>query len=234
MFVLEVRSAEHTGSIVTVGHYQTDLAAVEVEVKDSARFEGGWGFYSFDTTSSGPAGPAKLLTHGAACYRCHAQSAAVENTFTQFYPTLFAVARDRGTVRKDFVGIPPSAGELYDEVVAHGWDAARQTIDAAVAKWPAANAGREFTFDQIGHRLVDTHKVAEGIAVFSDATRRFPGSPGAWDNLAEALEAASRRDDARQANAKGLAALAADTTPTGARKDALERSLKQRDARLAH
>jgi hypothetical protein len=234
MFVLEVRSAEHTGSIVTVGHYQTDLAAVEVEVKDSARFPGGWGFFSFNITSNGPAGPAKLLTRDASCYGCHAQNAAVENTFTQFYPTLFAVARDKGTVRKDFVGIPPGAGELYDEIVAHGWEAARQRIDAAVAKWPAANIAREFTFDQIGHRLLEARRIAEGIAVLADATQRFPGSASAWDSLAEALEAANRRDEARQADARGLAALAADRAPASTRKVALERSMRERDARLAN
>jgi hypothetical protein len=234
MFVLEVRSAEHTGSIVTVGHYQTDLAAIEVEVKDSARFPGGWGFFSFETASNGPAGPARLLTRDASCYDCHAQNAAVENTFTQFYPTLFAVARDKGTVRKDFVGIPPSAGELYDEIAVHGWEAARQTIDAAVAKWPAANVAREFTFDQIGHRLLGARRIAEGIAVFADATQRFPGSASAWDNLAEAFEAANRRDEARQANARGLAVLATDRTPASSRKDGLERSLRERDARLAN
>src|SRR5450432_3025227 len=38
MFVLEIRAASSHGSINKGGHFQTDLIAVEAEVKDSARF----------------------------------------------------------------------------------------------------------------------------------------------------------------------------------------------------
>jgi hypothetical protein len=45
MFVLEIRTAEVTGSIVTHGRYQTDLVAIEAAVKDTARFPDGWGYF---------------------------------------------------------------------------------------------------------------------------------------------------------------------------------------------
>jgi hypothetical protein len=233
LFVLEVRSAEHTGSIVTEGHFQTDLAGIEAEVKDTARFPGGWGFFSFDTSSSGPAAPAQMLPRTERCYACHAKNAAVENTFTQFYPTLFPVARAKGTVRKDFVGIPPTGSELFEQIVAHGWDAAKAMIDDAAAKWPAANLAREVTLHKVGDRLLQAHKAADAVALLADITRRFPGSAKAWDSLADAYEGANQLDPARQANTHGLAIIAADPSLVGPRKEAIERSLKERDARLA-
>jgi len=43
LFVLEIRNAASEGSINHSGHYQTDLVAIEANVKD-ARLPGGWGF----------------------------------------------------------------------------------------------------------------------------------------------------------------------------------------------
>ena len=45
-----------------------------------------------------PAGP--QIPTSASCYSCHAQNAAVENTFTQFYPVLRDVAKQKGTFKK--------------------------------------------------------------------------------------------------------------------------------------
>jgi len=36
------------------------------------------------------------------CYACHAENAAVDNTFVQFYPTLFEVAKKAGTLKPGF------------------------------------------------------------------------------------------------------------------------------------
>lgn len=234
MFVIEIRASEHTGSIVTSGHFQTDVVEMVAEVKDTARFAGGWGFFSFETTADGPAAPAKLLPRDAPCYVCHAEHAAVENTFTQFYPTLFPVARARGTVRKDFTGIPPGSDELYDQIARHGWAAGRQLIDAAAAKWPDAYFAREATLRRAADRLGKTGKTADQIALLGEITRRAPGSASAWDGLAAALEAANQRDEARQANARGLAAIPGDGSLTGERRDEVERSLTARGARLAN
>jgi len=225
-FALEIRAGEHTGSIVTTGHFQTDLAGLEVEVKDTKQFANGWGFFAFQTDGAGPVGTATLLPQSAACYACHAKNAAVENTFTQFYPTLFSVARAKGTVRKDFIGIPPSTNEVAEEVTAHGWASARIGIDAALAKWPDANIGREFTLNGLGYRLLATRQ-EDALAIFEYVTQRFAGSANAWDSLAEAYDAAKQRDKARAAAAKGLDALVDDPI-AGQARERLEQSLRAR------
>jgi len=95
VLVLEIRSSETQGSINQDGHYQADLAAVEVEVKDTTRFPAnGWAFFALGQASSG-----KLIPRTADCYSCHAEHGAVDNTFVQFYPTLLAIARQKGTLK---------------------------------------------------------------------------------------------------------------------------------------
>ena len=95
MFVLEVRSSVNKGSINNGGHYQGDVVAVEVEVKDTARFPGnGWAFFGFNTSSTS----GKMFPRNAACYSCHPDKGAVDNTFVQFYPTLLPIAKAKGTL----------------------------------------------------------------------------------------------------------------------------------------
>jgi len=90
-FVLEVRSAQSKASINNGGHFQSEIVAIEAEVKTSGK----WVFYAFGKGAlSG-----KQLPSTAACYSCHAQHGAVDNTFVQFYPTLLSVAREKGTLR---------------------------------------------------------------------------------------------------------------------------------------
>jgi len=91
MFVLEVRSAQSKASINKGGHFQSDVVAVEAEVKNNGK----WAFYGFGR--SGATG--KQLPASATCYTCHAQHGAVDNTFVQFYPTLLSVAREKGTLK---------------------------------------------------------------------------------------------------------------------------------------
>lgn len=106
MFILEVRASEENVSINKGGRTQGKVVAIEAAVKDKARFPaGGWGYFSFD----GPQGPldrAAPLPREASCYSCHATKAAVDNTFVQFYPTLFEVARRRGTVKPGYDPAP--------------------------------------------------------------------------------------------------------------------------------
>jgi hypothetical protein len=88
MLVLEVRMAGTKASINKSGHYQTSsLMGREVHVKDESRFPGKWAFFGFDSD-----GPAKQVPIEASCYSCHAQHAAVDTTFVQFYPTLIELA----------------------------------------------------------------------------------------------------------------------------------------------
>jgi hypothetical protein len=94
MFVVEEREALNKGSINKAGHYQGELHGLVAEVKDSSRFPGGWAFFNF-----GNADTAAVLPKTEPCYACHAQHGAVDNTFVQFYPTLLAIAKQKGTVK---------------------------------------------------------------------------------------------------------------------------------------
>ena len=102
IFVLEIRQSSSEASINEDGRFQTDLAVVEAEVKDS-RFEDGWAFYNFgDAGREGQSGAPLAGNRGAACIACHTEHTAVERTFVQFYPTLLDVAREKGTLKTGF------------------------------------------------------------------------------------------------------------------------------------
>jgi Cytochrome P460 len=95
VLVLEVRGAKDKGSINKNGNYQdSHVMGREVHVKDTARFpDNGWAFFGFDSGTS-----AKMIPRTADCYSCHAEHAAVDNTFVQFYPTLLPIATVKGTL----------------------------------------------------------------------------------------------------------------------------------------
>jgi hypothetical protein len=93
MLVLEVRNAEGKGSINQKGNYQGDVMGVEVHVKDESRFPGKWAFFGFDDGKT-----AKMTPTSATCYSCHAEHAAVDTTFVQFYPTLLPIAKGKNTL----------------------------------------------------------------------------------------------------------------------------------------
>jgi hypothetical protein len=85
------REYEHTGKFPegTVMVLETlspakDVEGLQVSVKDSNRFEGGWGFYNFD----GAFGKSDALPHTAGCLSCHQEKAATDHVFTQFYSAL--------------------------------------------------------------------------------------------------------------------------------------------------
>jgi hypothetical protein len=94
MLVLEAREAGSKASINKKGHYQTgEVMGREVHVKDVPRFEGGWAFFDADNGVTG-----NLLPKDMECYSCHAQHAAVDTTFVQFYPTLLEIAKKKNTL----------------------------------------------------------------------------------------------------------------------------------------
>ena len=103
MFILEGRRAEANVSINNGGHTQGQMAFMEAAVKDTARFKntGGWGYFSFDSRG-GLVESAAAMPPTASCYACHAANTAVDNTFVQFYPELFAVAKAKGTIKATY------------------------------------------------------------------------------------------------------------------------------------
>jgi Cytochrome P460 len=93
ILVIEGRRAEGKGSINQNGNYQGATMAFEAHVKDEARFPGKWAFFAF-----GDAKTAKMIPTTADCYSCHANHAAVDTTFVQFYPTLLPIAKSKNTL----------------------------------------------------------------------------------------------------------------------------------------
>jgi hypothetical protein len=94
VLVLEVRNASKENALLKGGQYQVGVAHTEVHLKDTARFEGGWGFFGFPNQT-----PAQMIPRTATCYSCHAEHGVVDTTFVQFYPTLIPVAREKRTLR---------------------------------------------------------------------------------------------------------------------------------------
>jgi hypothetical protein len=100
VMILEGREARSKGSINQRGHFQAvGVMDLEVHVKDEARFPGKWAFFSFDAADKN----GTLIPQGAPCYTCHAEHAAVDTTFVQFYPTLLPVAQEKHTLSAAFV-----------------------------------------------------------------------------------------------------------------------------------
>jgi cytochrome P460 len=88
VMVLEMLSAQAKQEPGLQGSYQKEFTALEVSVKDSNRFDGGWGFYDF-TEGTGKLKPeAEALPQTAGCLSCHREKAATDHVFTQFYPVL--------------------------------------------------------------------------------------------------------------------------------------------------
>jgi len=101
IMIKENRMAESAGTLSKAGQFQTGVMNLEIHAKDEARFPGKWAFFvSADGKAAG-----KLMPQTANCYSCHQDHGAVDTTFVQFYPTLLAVAKDKGTF---------SAGYLKD------------------------------------------------------------------------------------------------------------------------
>lgn len=98
MLVLEVRGGQGKGSINKSGNYQgTEIMGLEVHVKDESKFPGKWAFFGFDEGKT-----AKMIPTSANCYSCHADHAAVDTTFVQFYPTLLPLAKSKGTLSASY------------------------------------------------------------------------------------------------------------------------------------
>jgi len=64
--------------------------------------KGGWGFYGFEDANDRK-GSGKLIARPASCYTCHEAHAAVDTTFTQFYPAALEVAKQKGTLSAEYL-----------------------------------------------------------------------------------------------------------------------------------
>jgi hypothetical protein len=83
MLALAIRLPTRRVPPSRAGWTEGAFAALELAVKDSARFRGGWAYFDF-----GRGAPAAPALPAARCARCHARHAARDNVFVQFYPQL--------------------------------------------------------------------------------------------------------------------------------------------------
>ena len=71
------------------GFFEGKFLAVEFSLKDSARYPGSWAYFNF---GKGAKNSRAVANPRQGCQSCHAQNAADDNVFVQFYPTLRAVS----------------------------------------------------------------------------------------------------------------------------------------------
>ena len=99
ILIKENRMAESAGTLSKSGQFQVGVMNLEIHIKDAARFPGKWAFFvSSDGKAAG-----KLMPQSANCYSCHQDHGAVDTTFVQFYPTLFGIAKEKGTLSASYL-----------------------------------------------------------------------------------------------------------------------------------
>jgi hypothetical protein len=102
ILVMEGRASDTHQLLANTGQAQGEAKYIEAAVKDSARFrDTKWGYFNFGSAKT-PRASARKLATSFDCYTCHVQNTAVENTFVQFYPALFEVAKRLGTVKSTY------------------------------------------------------------------------------------------------------------------------------------
>jgi hypothetical protein len=227
MLVLEGRPGESKGSINQAGSYQSaQRMGVEVHVKDEARFPGKWAFFGFDGGKT-----AKMIPTSASCYSCHAEHAAVDTTFVQFYPTLLPVAYDKGTINPA-IHLAPDAARIQRIALDHGWAAAESTLNDLRASDPQAEALTESSLNQTGYQLLGEAKTADAVAAFEFVARSYPASPNAYDSLADGYLAAGNSARALECSQKTLELVSKAQDMDSARRSQLEKSANERIAKI--
>jgi hypothetical protein len=234
MFVLEIRYSQSHGSINRDGRFQTDVSAVEMAVKDSGKApQDHWSYYSFRTTGGEAEKTAAALPKTRGCVACHSANGAVENTFTQFYPTALEVARAKSTLKASFQPWTPSPAALYHTVTTGGgWQDGRAALEKANSEEPTAAVLQEPMLNMLGYQLLAAKRTADAVEVLRYAAARYPRSANASDSLAEVLEAAGRREESVAASRHTLELMAGDSGLPEARRAALQKAAQDRIARL--
>ena len=88
VLVLESVTAAAKAEPGLQGSFEKDFVALEASVKDSSRFEGGWGYFSFTEEDGKLKDRAQVFPEAAGCRSCHEQRGETDHVFTQFYPVL--------------------------------------------------------------------------------------------------------------------------------------------------
>ena len=98
VLIKENRRAATAGTISKSGKYQTEIASMELHVRDNKRFPGQWAFFVSDGKE-----PAQYVPTSEDCYSCHSAHGAVDTTFVQFYPTLLPIATAKHTLAPGYL-----------------------------------------------------------------------------------------------------------------------------------
>ncbi|MBL8227113.1 MAG: cytochrome P460 family protein [Bryobacterales bacterium] len=231
MFVLEIRYSTSQGSINKGGFFQTDVAALEVAVKDTKRFPQGWGYFDFGGGLMPRRTTASPLPVNAGCQACHSANGAVEQTFTQFYPTALEIAEKKGTLRTSYQAPAPSPVRLFHSIQAAKTDPSA-LLDETRSAQPDSAALSERNLNMMGYTLMQEGRNDHAIAVFRWIAAQHPKSANALDSLSEALETANRHTESLQAATRALAVIEEDASLPASRKDALRKGLMERRQRL--
>lgn len=100
MLVMEIVKPGTHASINKSGVFQDQVVGIEAAVKDSKRFgPGKWAYFKFFTSDGKTVDQAKAFPKEA-CWDCHNQHGAADNTFAQFYPGIRAVRPEVGNALK--------------------------------------------------------------------------------------------------------------------------------------
>jgi hypothetical protein len=70
------------------GQFATDVHTIELAVKDSKRVPESWAYYAFGGPMTGGYRSTAAPQPKASCFNCHAEHAARDNVFMQFYGLL--------------------------------------------------------------------------------------------------------------------------------------------------
>ena len=92
------------------GYFQGEYIGLEATIKSAALFPdepGNWGYYSFSTPDKKSLAETAKAFPTAACNACHAESAADDFVFTQYYPVLRA---GKGTGNEAIGGVTSELG----------------------------------------------------------------------------------------------------------------------------
>ena len=77
------------------GQFANDVHGVEMAVKDSSHVPEGWAYYGFGGMGGAPSRSASAQPKNS-CFSCHAEHAARDHVFLQFYPLLTEAAGAKG------------------------------------------------------------------------------------------------------------------------------------------
>lgn len=168
------------------GYFMGDFAGLEVAVKDTERFKGepgGWSYFSFGHQSQYTKTAKAFPT--ASCNACHSASAATDFVFTQYYPVLREAMPT--AMRKKSEAMNEQAKKMDEESMravnnAMGGGEAKTNDEYAqkVFKWLADRNYRNFKSD------ARVHPSSSGPAVHGDVKIFFN------DKLATSMEQGSK------------------------------------------